>query len=382
MTGRDTQTQTAKHAAPPADALMAHFAAAGFARTEPAVLQPAGVFLELSGEDIRSRMYLTTDAAGAEMCLRPEYTIPVCREYLASPLAGHAADLSYCGPVFRLRAGQPGEFIQAGLESFGRADRAAADAEILALSLEAATADTGKTLSVRTGDVGLFGALLDYLILPPVWQRRLRLGFGQGRKISALFEMPRNSVPSDHSGVLAALAGADRQGARALVSDLLSIAGISAVGGRSTGEIAERFLEQAALRADTGLSAEQKAVITGYLAVEGDPDTAARKIRALAADAHLALGPWIDALEERTGFMAARGLDVSAMRFSAAFGRPLDYYTGFVFEARDPAGADARPVIGGGRYDSLMKKLGAASEIAAVGAAVWIERLPARDRTS
>ena len=382
MTGRDTQPHTAKNSAPPADALMAQFAAAGFARTEPAVLQPAGVFLELSGEDIRSRMYLTSDAAGAEMCLRPEYTIPVCRDYLASPLTGKEAAFCYCGPVFRLRAGLPGEFTQAGLESFGRADRGAADAEILGLTLDAASADTGKTLSVRTGDVGLFSALLDCLALSPVWQRRLRLGFGQGRKISTLFEVPRNSVPSDHSGVLAALAGADRQGARALVSDLLSIAGISSVGGRSTGEIAERFLEQAAVKADAGLSAEQQAVITRYLAVEGDPDTAARKIRALAADTHLGLGPEIDVLEERTGFMAARGLDVSAMRFSTAFGRPLDYYTGFVFEAHDPAGAGARPVIGGGRYDGLMKKLGAASDIPAVGAAVWIDRLPARDKTS
>ena len=64
-----------------------HFLAAGFSRLEPPVLQPASVFLDMSGEDIRGRLYLTTDASGAELCLRPDYTIPVCLAYLASPAA-------------------------------------------------------------------------------------------------------------------------------------------------------------------------------------------------------------------------------------------------------------------------------------------------------
>ena len=45
----------------------------------------------------------------------------------------------------------------------------------------------------------------------------------------------------------------DPKAAHALVTDLLSIAGITTVGGRTVGEIAERFLEQAALGAATTL---------------------------------------------------------------------------------------------------------------------------------
>ena len=36
--------------------------ARGYARVAPPILQPAEPFLDLSGEDIRKRMYLTTDA--------------------------------------------------------------------------------------------------------------------------------------------------------------------------------------------------------------------------------------------------------------------------------------------------------------------------------
>src|SRR5262245_55770303 len=120
-----------------AAALLAHYEQAGYARANPAILQPAEPFLDLSGEDIRPRIYLTTDALGRELCLRPDLTIPVSRDYLASPAAGQPASFCYLGPVFRQRGAEAGEFLQAGIESFGRRDQAAAAAEMLALALEA-----------------------------------------------------------------------------------------------------------------------------------------------------------------------------------------------------------------------------------------------------
>jgi ATP phosphoribosyltransferase regulatory subunit len=114
--------------------------AAGFERTEPPILHAAAIFLDMSGEEVRRRLFLTTDAAGEELCLRPEYTIPVCRAYLGSDKAGKIAEYSYLGPVFRARAGQVGEQTQTGLESFGRRDAEAADAEVFSLAVAKATA--------------------------------------------------------------------------------------------------------------------------------------------------------------------------------------------------------------------------------------------------
>ena len=90
-----------------ADALLASFAQAGYIRSEPAILQPAEPFLDLSGEDIRKSLYLTTDPTGEELCLRPDLTIPVARDYLASPKAGQPAGFSYLGAVFRYRDARP-----------------------------------------------------------------------------------------------------------------------------------------------------------------------------------------------------------------------------------------------------------------------------------
>jgi ATP phosphoribosyltransferase regulatory subunit len=353
---------------------LARLVEAGFARIEPAILQPAAIFLDMSGEDIRGRLYLTSDTDGAELCLRPDYTIPVCLSYLASGHAGREAQYSYLGPVFRARPGQIGQFTQSGLESYGRGDADAADAEIFAMAMEAAQAAGAGTLRVKLGDAHLFDQVLHALDLPDAWLRRIRRGLARGRSLDAILEEPDNGTGSQ-SGVLAALERADHAGARALVQDLLSIAGIASVGGRTTGEIADRFLDQAALRAGGGAPQEKRAVLQRFLDISAHPDAALVLLRQLAADAGLDIGAALDSLDQRIGFLAARGMPVEDFTFSAAFVRDLDYYTGFVFEAVDPAQADGRPAIGGGRYDGLARRLGSPVDIPAVGAAIWIDRL-------
>src|ERR1700730_8411589 len=317
-----------------ADALLLSFAQAGYTLAEPAILQPAEPFLDLSGEDIRKSLYLTTDANGEDLCLRPDLTIPVARDYLASGKAGQPAGFSYLGPVFRYRGGRPSEFLQAGIESFGRLDRPAADAEMLALALEATGAFGLAEVEIRTGDVALFIALIDALDLYPVWRRRLIKDFN--RKISLEQDLERltlatGSTRNEYEGVLAALAGSDRKAALALVTDLMSIAGTTNVGGRSVSEIADRFLEQSTLKSGA-LPRDALSLIKRFMAIEGAPGEAIAKLRALAREAKLDIATAIDQLESRVGFMAARGIDIRNTRFSTSFGRGLDYYTGFEFE--------------------------------------------------
>lgn len=370
----DQRTDVAFSVADPAAAAVLRLLRdAGYSRVEPSILQDAGSFLDLGGEDIRASLYFTSDRSGRELCLRPEYTIPVCKAYLASPDAGKAARFAYCGPVFRQRQGTVGEFVQAGLENFGATDTAAADAEILSLSLEAVAAAGGDPVSVRFGDAGLLVGLLDALRLPPNWQRRLKRGLDRGETPDTILAAAPGAQ-DDRAGVLAAMEGTDAAGARALVEDLLSIAGIKAVGGRTAHEIADRFLGQVALRSAPPFGGEQRAVLNRFLAVQGDPDAAASRLRTLVSEAGLDLAEHLDLFEARTSFMAACNVDLSTVRFEAAFGRNLDYYTGFVFEAV-PSGGRGRPVVGGGRYDRLAESLKSPMPVPAVGASIWLDRL-------
>ena len=60
-----------------AAALASGFESAGAVAVETPVLLPAEALLDLYGEDIRGRAYVTTDALRGEQMLRPDFTVPV-----------------------------------------------------------------------------------------------------------------------------------------------------------------------------------------------------------------------------------------------------------------------------------------------------------------
>lgn len=351
-------------------ALRALFIEAGYDFVEPAIIHDAGVFVDLAGEDLRRRLYLTSDAEDAKLALRPDFTIPVCLRHLAIGAASDRADYAYLGPVFRQRGAVPGEFLQAGVESLGRGDRIAADAATLKLALDAGRAVDAGPLSVRIGDSALFDALTAALDIIPPWRRRLKRVFGDPLLLASAIAVARKGTPFRGKTVPKDLHGAGRAKIRRVAEARLHEAGLDIIGGRQADEIARRFVEKDALREGIGDRAAD--VLTSYLAIAAAPRAALAEVRSLAGRRRLSLGTAADRFEKRLDAMESRGIDIDKTVFAADFGRRLDYYTGFVFEAYRKG--DSRPVIGGGRYDRLMSMLGAERAIPAVGFAIWLER--------
>jgi ATP phosphoribosyltransferase regulatory subunit len=358
--------------------LLAFFAERGLKRADPPILQPASVFLDLSGEDIRRRLYLVQDPSGRELCLRPDYTIPVSLDHLAGGAPERAAGYSYLGPVFRYRPqqGSPGEFVQAGIELYGIDDRDHADAEIISLSLESVRRFGLTSAELRLGDPNLFMAFVAALELPAPWPRRLRGAFGRpGGLAEALSAKPAVNGDDKRNAFLAGLARTDPDAARAAVEEMVAVAGIAPIGGRSPQEIAERLLEQAELAGGGGLDERARDILTRVAAVNEEPETALKIFTEIADTAGLDVNEQLVALARRLLTMVERGVPLERVTFSADFGRRLDYYTGFVFEIYDPARREVGQVVGGGRYDGLLSRLGADEAIPAVGCAIWIDRL-------
>src|SRR5690606_14366286 len=111
--------------------ILAVFDERGAALTEVSVLQPADPFLDMAGEDLRRRIFLTESETGQVLCLRPEFTIPVCLDHIASQ-AGTPRRYAYLGSVFRQRRDGEAEFLQAGIEDLGEPGTAQADARSVA----------------------------------------------------------------------------------------------------------------------------------------------------------------------------------------------------------------------------------------------------------
>lgn len=365
------------------DAVLALFEAAGHALVSPPILQPADVFLDLTGEDIRRRLFLTSGTDGVDLCLRPDFTIPVCRHHLADAQAKLPAAYCYNGPVFRQRQNGLGEIPQLGAESLGRTDTAEADADLLALSVKALETFGLTDSLIRIGDETIFAAILEGLDLPTVWRRRLRDLFGETDRLNAAIGRMAGSAASEDDsrdvrlGFLSALEGADPEAAHAVVEDLLSIAGISAVGGRTPSEIADRFLEQAALA--SGARGHDKAAetLTAYLSLKADGAAAPSALRDFARDFGLGLDTPLAAFEQRLAALAAKGIEPSRLTFAAEFGRRLDYYSGFVFEIHAAGNKVEGALVGGGRYDKLVTLLGAEQDVPAIGFSMWLDRIAA-----
>ena len=363
------------------------FEDAGYDFIAPDILQPADVFLDRSGEDIRSRTFVFTAPDGTEQCLRPDLTVPTCRYHLThAPRPGHEARYCYSGPAFRYQPGgetaaHPQEFDQAGIELFGAADAGAADAEILALTLNALKAAGLSNFTVRTGDLGLFHGLLAAIDMPERWRRRLRHHFWRPRAFRSLLQVLSGAVSRPRTSISTLIDQLDTSAlepAVDLVAQTLSDRRLNLVAGRTVEEIAERLAEKAADRIETPLTSLDSERIDNYLAIRGTPHKVLGEISALANDLGDAMRAAADAYSERLEHMSAAGLDCDSFEFAAVFGRTLEYYTGFVFqvEVPDPSGG-AVSVAGGGRYDNMLSDIGAGAPVPAVGCAIHTERLAA-----
>ncbi len=365
-----------------ARAILGVFATRGYARHEPSVLQPADIFLDRSGEEIRRRTFELTDPSGRELCLRPDLTIPICRGQVESG-DPYPARLCYNGLAFRHQPSEPQrptQFYQAGAELLGLEDRAAAETEIMTLTVDAVRAAGLDGFEMKIGDLGLFSTLVDALDVPVQWRGRLKRHFWRAGYFEALLQRLTAGAANDAQRLLAHLGGLAPGEARSAVEGLLDMVGEAPLGARTREEIVERLIEQAAdaaaLRLDPGVAR----IITDMLAVSGPAPEALAQIRTLTKSADTTLQAPLAAMEARLAALQSLGIDPAHVSFAARFGRNMEYYTGFVFElwARDAEGPVQ--VAGGGRYDGLLEALGAGRAIPAIGCALRTERvLAARD---
>ena len=353
-----------------AQALLDLFASRGYVREEPSVLQPAEIFLDRSGEEIRRRTFTLVDPSGRELALRPDLTIPICREAVLSKRS-LPARISYNGLVFRHQPGEPHrptQFFQAGVELLGLEDRAAGESEILALAIEALRVAGLKDFSLRIGDIALFGALVDRLSLPRQWRWRLKRHFWRPGYVENLLHWLGHGE------------GAREAPSRAEIEALLDGEADTPLAGRSREEIIARAMDRAAEAASLKLEPKVADAIARLLDISAPADQALADIRALLKTAGIDLEVQLAVMDARMATL--KKLGVGQVQFAAHFGRNMEYYTGLVFElwARDKEGPVQ--VAGGGRYDTLLESLGAQGPVSAVGCAIRTERLLAAKGTA
>src|SRR5258708_12185227 len=364
------------------------FAERSYSRIEPPILQPAGLSRDRRGEGFGRGTFVLTDPGGQELCLRPELTIPVCRMHLAGAGA-FPARLSYHGPAFRYQPNQPerpSQFLQTGAECLGVASRQNADAEILIVAVQGVRAAGVENFSVQIGDLALFAGLVDALDIPAQWRGRLKRHFWRPDYFREMLARLSNgaSVPGERYRAHLGSAGEDE--AREALSGLMDYLGGaqqgSVLGGRTREEIVERLMEQAAEAAAIRLDTKAVALIERVLSISGPALKSVTAIRILLKKNGIKLEAPLALMESHIAALMKLGLAEKRVSFAARFGRNMEYYTGFVFElwSRDAEGPVQ--VAGGGRYDTLLRTLGAKKDVPASGCGVRSQRVLAARRAT
>ncbi len=355
--------------------LAAYFARSSTEAVDIPILLPADPFLDMAGEDLRSRIFLTENENGDSLCLRPEFTIPVCRTHIALN-AATPKRYSYVGEVFRQRREGGTSFHQAGIEDLGGDNEPASDARSLSDALSAVRQAAPKAgLQVLLGDQSVFEAVLAALGLPRGWQKKLARAFGNAEQLRLALQdlsSPRsgNAVPERLRQLV------DEQGEDALIDALaqeMQVAGISPAAGRTPVEIARRLMEKQQLAA-VQLADRVLNALKVFLSIRVPLDEAHARLTDFARENGLDLGSALQGFGKRVEEMHAIGIDAGIVTYDAAFGRPLDYYTGLVYEITS-SDADCGVIVGGGRYDRLLTMLGAKERISGVGFSIWLDRL-------
>ena len=336
--------------------LQAFFEAAGAQVIETDILQPADTLLDLYGEDIRARAFVTHDPLNGEQMLRPDFTVPVVQMHMSQ--GAEPARYTYCGPVFRRQedgAGRAREYIQVGYEIFDGTDAASADAEVFSLFCQV-LAPLG--LRAATGDIGILMAAVQGLRTTDLRKAALLRHIWRPDRFRALLERfgGRADVSPDRAALLA-----DRE--------TLKLAG-PMIGLRSADEIAERIAHLRRDASEPPISVGEGALLDRILDLRARCPAALVQLQEMARDMP-ALRPSVARMEARLNALDGRGIDVAALDFEASYGRTsMEYYDGFVFGFYAANRPDLPPVATGGRYDALTRVLGQGRLIPAVGGVI------------
>lgn len=348
-TRKDTNARAAR--------LRATFEAAGAEVVEPPLLQPAGPLLDLYGEDIRARAYVTSDALRGEQMLRPDFTVPLVQMHMQNGAA--KACYTYAGEVFRRQEDDPSranEYVQVGFELFGGADPAQDDAEVFARIAEA-VAPLG--LRAATGDIGILTAAVSGLNTSARRKAALMRHVWRPRRFRQLLDRFSGTAPVPSARAALLEAADPMQGAAPMI------------GLRAPSEIRARIDWLREDAATAPISQTEIALLEALLAIRETVPYALEHLRDLAVDLP-AISDAVTALAARADALDAQGVDVARLDFEASYGRSLmEYYDGFVFGFYAETRPDLPPVATGGRYDALTRRLGTlsgnAAEIPAVG---------------
>ena len=328
----------------------------GFVLSEPDVLLDSEYIIERSGEKFRSSILSFEREDGKSMCLRPDLTVASCLSFLQKKTS---SKIYYSGQAYRRSSNKGSDFInnQLGIEILGSKNQIQDDFKVISTILSSAKKIKSKKIQIKVGDISLFKNLINALDMPERWKLRLIRHFWRPSYFKELLKRLEKNTDID-----AVTFDTDKK----RFNEMKNLDQEKVVAGRSISEILTRFDKK--IRDPRSFSDGKKIVkiIKSFLKINCKLSELDEKLLVFAKKNNLKKNIFRDF----KSILNLKKLNQEVI-FIANFGRDIEYYTGIVFEVF----SGNKEIARGGRYDDLLKSLGAKKNIPAVGAAINLKNI-------
>ena len=330
----------------------------GFILSEPDVLLDSDYIIQRSGENFRRSMLTFENEDGKVMCLRPDLTVASCIKFLERKTISKSK-IYYSGQAYRRTSKKGSDLVndQLGIEILGSKDQLKDDFKVINTILNSAKKLKNKKIKIKVGDIGLFKKLINSLDMPERWKLRLIRHFWRPGYFEELLK--RLEKNSDIDPVTFDIDKKRFYEMKKMKQDKI-------VAGRSISEILKRFDKK--IKDPRSFNEGKKIVkiIRSFLKINCKLSKLDEYLLVFAKKNNLKK----NIFEEFKSIKNLKKLNYE-INFITNFGRDIEYYTGVVFEIF----AGKKEIARGGRYDDLLKSLGAKKNIPAVGAAINLNNI-------
>jgi ATP phosphoribosyltransferase regulatory subunit len=332
------------------------FKSNGFVLSEPDVLLDSEYIIQRSGENFRRSMLTFENEDGKVMCLRPDLTVASCIKFLEKK---SKSKIFYSGQAYRRNDKKGSDLVtdQLGIEILGSKNQLQDDLKVIKTILNSAKSIESKKIQIKVGDIGLFKRLINSLEMPERWKLRLIRHFWRPQYFEELLN--RLEKNSDIDSVTF---DADKK----RFYEMKKMKQDNVIAERSVSEILKRFDKK--IKDPRSFKEGKKIVkiIRSFLQINCQLSKLDEKLLDFARKNNLKK----NIFKEFKSIENLKKLNQET-KFITNFGRDIEYYTGIVFEIF----SGKKEIARGGRYDDLLKSLGAKKNIPAVGAAINLNNI-------
>ncbi len=338
------------------EAIIKTFKSNGFVLSEPDVLLDSEYIIERSGEKFRSSMLTFDSEDGKTMCLRPDLTVASCINFLQKKTS---SKIYYSGQAYRRSNNKASNFIsnQLGIEILGSKNQIQDDFKVISTILSSTKKIKSKKIKVKVGDISLFKSLINALDMPERWKLRLIRHFWRPNYFAELLKRLEKNTDID-----AVTFDTDKE----RFYEMKKMNQDKIVAGRSISEILKRFDKKIKDPRSFRNGKKVVKIIQSFLKINCKLSQLDENLLDFAKKNNLKKNIFKD-------FKSIQNLKKlkQDVNFITNFGRDVEYYTGIVFEVF----SGKKEIARGGRYDDLLKSLGAKKNIQAVGAAINLKNI-------